>query len=82
MAIRNCANASSSSLSKMRVVYVGKQQQPVTLSEAVSVNSHSWQKSASFGTLMDSVNSLVDSHTVADIVAMVSNDIPINSEEF
>ena len=28
---------------------------------------------------MESVNSLKDSHTVADIVSMVSNEIPINS---
>ena len=78
MAIRNCSNASSSA-SRMRVVYIGKEQQPINLSEMVSINSHSWKKAASFGTLMDSVSSLVDSHTVADIVAMVSNEIPIDS---
>ena len=28
---------------------------------------------------MESVNSLKDSHTVADIVSMISNEIPIDS---
>ena len=61
------------------MVYIGKEQQPISLPEIVSVNSHSWKKAASFGTLMESVNSLKDSHTIADIMSIVSNEIPIDS---
>ena len=78
MLTRNCAS-SSSSHSKMRVVYIGKDQQLVNLSEMVSVNRYPWQNAASFGALMDSVDSLTEYHTVADIVTMVLNDIPIDS---
>ena len=45
----------------------------------VSVNSHSWKKAACFNNLVGSVDSVVNSHTVADIVAMVTNEIPIDS---
>ena len=72
IAIRNCTNSSSSS-SGMRIIYIGKEQQPINLAEMVSVNSHSWKKAACFNNLVDSVDSVVNSHTVADIVAMVTN---------
>ena len=63
----------------MRVIHIGKDSQPVTLPKMVSVNSHSWKKSASFGTLHNSGYSLVVSHTVADMVALVSNELPLDT---
>ena len=78
MAIRNCTNSSSPS-SGMRIIYIGKEQQPINLAEMVSVNSHSWKKTVCFNNLVDSIDSVVNSHTVADIVAMVTNEIPIDS---
>ena len=71
MAIRNCTDSSSLS-SGIRIIYIGKEQQPINLAEMVSVNSHSWGKVACFNNLVDSVDSVVNSHTVADIVAMVN----------
>ena len=55
MDIRNCANASSSA-SWMKVGYIGKEQQPITLIEMVSNNNHSWKKATRLGTLMISVS--------------------------
>ena len=43
--IRQCTNnTSSTSTSNMRVVYIGKDQQAVTLPQMAFVNSQSWKK--------------------------------------
>ena len=81
MFIRNRTTSSSPS-SSIRIIYIGNEQQPINLAEMVSVNSHSWKKAACFNNLVDSVDSVVNSHTVADIVAMVTNEIPIDSGSF
>ena len=60
----------------MRVVYIGKDSQPVNLAVMSSVNSHSWRKSASYKSLKYNVYSLVTAHTVADLISMVSNVLP------
>ena len=79
-AIRQCTNSTSStSTSNMRVVYIGKDQQPVNLPQMAFVNSQSWKKSASFETLTDGVYSLVDAHYVAGIIALVGNEISIDT---
>ena len=78
MVIRNCTNSSSPS-SGMRIICIGKEQQPTNLAEMVSVHSHSWKKAACFNNLVDSVNSVFNYHTMPDIVAMVTNKIPIDS---
>ena len=65
--------------SNMRVIHIGKDAQPVTLPTMVSVNSQSWKKSASFDILQNSANSLVTSHTVSDIVALVDNELPLHT---
>ena len=63
----------------MRIINIRKEQQSINLAEMVSVNSHSWKKSACFNNIVDSVDSVVNYHTVADIVAMVTNEVPIDS---
>ena len=67
------------SVPHMRIIHIGKDSQPVTLPEMATVNSQSWKKSASFGTLENSVYSLVTSHTVADVIALVGNELPIDT---
>ena len=49
----------------MKTVYIKKDMQPVTLAKMKSVNNPSFQKAACFGTLFDTVFSLVYSHSVA-----------------
>ena len=45
----------------------------------VSVNCPSWEKAASFGILEDTVYSLSESHTVADLVNLASNELPLDT---
>ena len=70
MFIRNRTTSSSPS-SSIRIIYIGNEQQPINLAEMVSVNSHSWKKAACFSNLVDSVDSVANSHNVADIVAIL-----------
>ena len=44
-----------------------------------SMNSDSWKKSASFYTLSSAVRSLVEAHTVADVISLVANELPIDT---
>ena len=76
LAIRN---RQSNSTSYGRTVHIGKDMQPINLPKMHSVNSHAWQKAASFGTLFETVSNLVDAHSVADIISLVSNELPIDS---
>ena len=72
--------ASKKSLdSGMRVVHIGKDSQPINLTVMSSVNSHSWRKSASYESLKRNVYSLATAHTVADLISMVSNELPHDS---
>ena len=64
------------SSSDIRVVYIGKDAQPINLAQMTSVNSHAWQKSASFESLKRTVYILAASHTVTDIISLVSNELP------
>ena len=77
LALRNRQGTSSSSHG--RTVHIGKDMQPINLPKMHSVNSHAWQKAASFGTLFDTVSNLVDAHSIADIISLVSNELPIDS---
>lgn len=64
-----------SSENGMRVVHIGKKSQPVNLAKMSSVNNHSLNKSACFEALKRNVFSLSGSHTVADLVPLISSEI-------
>ena len=57
----------------MRIIYIGKGQQP-NLDKMVSVHNSSWKNAACFNNLVNSFKSVVNSHTVANIVAMVTTE--------
>ena len=63
---------------KTRVVYIGKDQDPIYLAKMASVNSDAWKKSSSFGTLADAVDALTEAHSVADVIALMSSEIPFD----
>ena len=63
----------------MRVIHIGKDIQPVNLPGMASVSSFSWGKSASFCTLHDTIYSLADFHSVADVISLVSNEISLDT---
>ena len=64
------------SRSGMRVVYIGKEAQPVTLPTIVTVNWHSWKKSSSFESLKGSIYSLLATHSVPHLISLVSGELP------
>ena len=70
---------STANPSMTHVVYIGKYQQPISLAKMASINSDAWKKSASFGTLADAVEALVEAHSVADVIFLVSSEIPIDT---
>ena len=46
-----------------------------------SVNSHSWKKSASFESLKSSVYTLAGAHSAADLVSLISGELPHDTGE-
>ena len=77
--LRNRGNLAEASSSSMKVVYVGKDMQPVTISKIKSLNSPSWQKSACFSSLFNTVSSLFSAHSVADLISLVSTELPLDT---
>ena len=73
------ALASAASNSSMRTIHIGKDSQPVILLKMVSVNSYFWRKSTSVNTLENSVYLLLGCHTVADLISLVSDELPLDT---
>jgi len=62
------------------VLYVGKDQHPVTISELEPVkNSPSWKKAAGVNQLTQAVSSLLDTHDVTDLISLVSQQLPVST---
>ena len=72
------SNAAISS-SQYKVVHIGKDKQHVTIIKMVSINKQSWKKSTCFESLRNTVYSLVDVHSVAEITALVTNELPLDT---
>ena len=76
---RRGQSSPSLSNSGMCVIHIGKDQKPVTLPRMASVNGYSWKKAAMIGTLETLVYYLVDAHSVADVISLVSNELPLDT---
>ena len=70
---------STTNPSMTRVVYIGKDQQHINLAKMASVNSDAWKTSTSFGTLADAADALVEVHSVANVISLMSSKIPIDT---
>ena len=79
VALRNRNGTKRNSSSSGRTVYIGKDMQPIYLPQMKSINSYTWQKASSFGTLFDTISNLVDAHSVADVISLVSTELPIDT---
>ena len=79
LTLRNRGINTLTTTNGMRTVYIGKNMQPIVLSQLKSVNSHSWQKAACFNSLFNSVSSLIGAHSVVDIISLVANELPLDS---
>ena len=63
----------------VRIIPIRKYMQPIALDKMTYVNRFSWKKSASFTTLKDTIYPLAETHTVADVVSLVSNELPLDT---
>ena len=63
----------------LKVVHIGKDIQPITIVKMVSVNREIWEISACFQSLKNTVYSLVESHSPAEVNAFVSGELPIDT---
>ena len=75
---RNTTPASNLA-SGLKIVHIGKDIQPVTIVKMVSVNKEIWEKSACFQSLKNTIYSLVESHSPAEVTAFVSGELPIDT---
>jgi len=76
----NHSNSSVSNLSGMKTFLVRKDQQPVTaIMQMVPVNMSLWRKAVSFHNLRNTVHSLLEMHSITDVISLVSNELPIDT---
>ena len=81
---RNQTSSTSSKLnhdlSKTKTVYIGKNRHPATIMVMAPLTAPAWQKKSCFDTLRTNVYHLSDGdHKMADIVNMVMDEMPSNS---
>ena len=73
-------NTTASNLaSGLKIVHIGKDMQPVTIVNMVSINRETWGKYAYFQCLKNNVYSLVNSYSPADVTIFVSGELPIDT---
>lgn len=71
--------SSSSSSSNMHISHIGKGQQLVPIPIMTFFNKKSWTEASRFSTLDNLVYSLVDAHSVADVISLVSYELPLDT---
>jgi hypothetical protein len=72
-------SSSANMASGLKVVYIGKDQQPVTIVQMISINRPAWRKSACFESLRNTIYSLVDSHSIAELTSFIANELPLDT---
>ena len=74
-----CRNKTSSSgVCRPRTVYVGKYQYLVSLIQTTQVSDVAWKNKAGFDILTSTVNSLLGSHNVFDLITLVDGEVPMD----
>ena len=67
-----------SMLHKLRTVYVGKEQHPISLVPLEDISTPAWKNQLGFYQLETGVSSLKSTHQIADLIELVSTEIPID----
>ena len=67
-----------SMLNRPRTVYVGKEQYPISLVPLEDISTPAWKKQREFDQLETAVFSLTRTHQIADLIELVSTEIPID----
>jgi len=76
---RSHASNSADAASGMKTVFIGTGKNQVRIKKLVPLVSPTWQKDACFKSLVESSNLLLDSHTVSDVITMISEEVPMDT---
>ena len=64
---------------KLKTVYVGKNQYPISIVQLDEVSDIAWRKKSGFKFLTYPVGSLSGSHNVSDLITLVDNKLPMDT---
>ena len=67
-----------SMLHRPRTVYVGKEQYPISLVPLEDISTPAWKNQRGFDQLETAVCSLTRTHQIADLIELISTEIPID----
>ena len=70
---------SASNAGKLKTVYVGKNQYPISIIQLSEISEIAWKKKAGFGLLNSSVASLSGGHSVSYFTTVVENEVPMDT---
>ena len=68
---------SVSAAGKLKTVYVGKNQYPISIIQLAEFLEIAWKKKAGFGLKNSSVGSLSGGHSVSDLITFVDDEVPM-----
>ena len=71
-------NTVSNLASGLKIVHIGKDMQLVTIVKLVFVNRETWEKSAWFQSLKNTIYSLVESYSPAEVTNFFFAELPID----
>jgi len=63
-----------------KVVHLGKDQRPISVMKLTTLNEPDWRKGATFNHLSKAIKGQMKNYSLADIVTVVANELPISTE--
>jgi len=63
-----------------KIVYLGKDQRPILVMKLVDLHEPTWRRGATFNHLSKAIRGQLKSYTLADLVTVVANELPISTE--
>jgi len=63
-----------------KIVYLGKDQRPISVMKLAALNEPTWRRGATFNHLSKAIRGQLKSYTLADLVTVVANELPISTE--
>ena len=63
-----------------KVVHLGKDQRPISIMKLAGLNEPSWKRGATFNHLSKAIKVQLKNYTLADLVTVVANELPISTE--
>ena len=63
-----------------KVVHLGKYQRPISVMKVAAMEVPSWKRGATFNHLSKAIKVQLKNYTLADLVTVVANELPISTE--